>query len=71
LKSKKKDVTSSMIKWVECRGRAFLFKQSGPTLVFDAVIKSDTLISSELHHTFKELVNQLESKMDEGGSFKS
>ncbi|KAJ5880702.1 uncharacterized protein N7473_011755 [Penicillium subrubescens] len=50
-KSNEKDVTESMIKW-----RAFLFKQSGLTLVFDAIIKSDAVISSELHQKLRSLI---------------
>ncbi|KAJ5370291.1 uncharacterized protein N7496_006383, partial [Penicillium cataractarum] len=72
-KRNKNDVTSSMLKWVidERRWRAFLFKQSGFTLAFDAIFKSDTVIGSELHQKFKQLVDPFEQKMDEKDSSKS
>lgn len=62
-----------MIKWVvdECRCRAFLFKQSGLELVFDAIVKSDAVISSQIHQKLKALVVPLEENMDKGESFQS
>jgi hypothetical protein len=62
-----------MIKWVidECRWRAFLFKKLGLTLVFDAIIKSDAVISSQVHDKLKVLALPLEETRVMGQSFNS